>query len=391
VDVGFVGVFINFVQTVSILQEFGIEWPINLTSFFRALSILNLNIEITSPECFVGKSDDAYELKYYGMMSLPLIVLGICILLVLCHYLISKFNTSILKRVPEKDDFNKVSIKKSVLLNNPLQSNNGLEKGEENMEDYANLNPAMIPFYGSMAAVYILFLKIYYLAVTTTTLKLFDCTTRQDGKSYFDAVPSRLCYQEWWQRLLPFSIFGIVCYVIGIPLLIFTLHYYKMKIDPNEKTSFVQRLVLYATYEKKQQYKKEHGYWDVVLLARKFAVVVSQLFFTAYISVQVIFLLMVFNAFIIQHVDAKPYVISSLNKLETACMFGINFVMLSGMLFYVNKLNPVINAELLGAFVIAAIAICISSVILLFLHYTHAPMVEFIFGKSKDNNEEKFQ
>lgn len=81
IDLGFMSIMITYMQTISVFQQFRLEWPQQVIEMFRVFSVFNLNIDLAAPECFMGdQANGSYELKYFGTLALPLILSGAVIL-----------------------------------------------------------------------------------------------------------------------------------------------------------------------------------------------------------------------------------------------------------------------------------------------------------------------
>ena len=91
VDLGFLGIAIDFMQTMAILQSFQLRWPEEVNRIFQAFSFINLNIEIGSPECYVIPDENvAFEYKLYLSVLVPLIVLSVVLLVMIVLSLVSR-------------------------------------------------------------------------------------------------------------------------------------------------------------------------------------------------------------------------------------------------------------------------------------------------------------
>jgi hypothetical protein len=83
IDLGFMSILITYLQTISVFQQFQLEWPQQVIDMFRVFSVFNLNIDLAAPECFMGdQANGSYELKYFGTLALPLILSGLVIVAV---------------------------------------------------------------------------------------------------------------------------------------------------------------------------------------------------------------------------------------------------------------------------------------------------------------------
>ncbi len=227
-----------------------------------------------------------------------------------------------------------------------------------------------IPFYATMINLFIMFLCLAYLALSRTSLEIFDCS-KQGDEWWFDVEPSRKCYEKWWYKMLPFAFAGILFYVIGIPLLIIWLFMMRRRAltkEDEERTGF-ERVVLYVTYREKKEYRDGKEFWDAVLLGRKLLIVISQLFFTSFVVLQAIFLVVVFQIVGIAHTHHKPYVSHTLNNLEMATLVASSLVLISGIMFYVGELKTLDQVLALSVSVI--FVILMSTLVVVMVLVTH--------------------
>lgn len=59
---GSINIFVVFFQTTVIFKELNWEWPQELLDLYESLSFFNLNIELVSPECFVGDFSSLHKI-----------------------------------------------------------------------------------------------------------------------------------------------------------------------------------------------------------------------------------------------------------------------------------------------------------------------------------------
>ncbi len=54
IDLGTVGIAVDFLQVLSILTSFGFRWPIRLSNMFSTASSVSFNEQLVAPECSIG-------------------------------------------------------------------------------------------------------------------------------------------------------------------------------------------------------------------------------------------------------------------------------------------------------------------------------------------------
>lgn len=152
---------------------------------------------------------------------------------------------------------------------------------EENHEGGGNVS-----FSVTLFRVFLIALKMMYINVAQRSLELFNCTYNEVTNEYiFQPQTSRKCFENWWYQLLPWSIAGILIYVIGIPALYVFLFlkrrkYLKMKAEHRNQS---QQFIVRVTYKKNCEFHESARYWDAVLMVQSLGLVSCQMFFTQYI------------------------------------------------------------------------------------------------------------
>lgn len=396
IDIGFFGIMVTFLQTIAVFQKFKLDWPESVLNMFNVFSIFNLNIELASPECFMKNSSDyAYELKYFGTLSLPLILITFVSFVYSCRIFYTGIREK-LRKSREKDP--------DAILSKMLEKLNSIQTGEKEKPmghqdilrsasiscdgepnrirrlsassfDFIKrgfslrrqsgmapkeLDPAENPtMIATLTGACIYALKILYLSLARRALEVFSCTADGKGNFFFEPEPSRKCYvEEWWWRILPTSILSIFLFVIGIPLL--TLYLSRKRIEILRK-SILERserevFLLQVTYKRKREFQVKYDFWDVTIMIRKLLVVVSQLFFASYPGFQAVFLLWVLFIAYLLHREFQPYTIKSLNFLESTTIVASILVLMSGLLFFHGFIYER-NLDILGYFVIIIVLI----------------------------------
>ena len=76
--------------------------------------------------------------------------------------------------------------------------------------------PLMVSFF--LQAMYYLFIYI-----TKTSLEVFRCEEKEDGKSYLKVDPGQECAGPKYQTLTKFAALSLVCYSLSIPIAILIL------------------------------------------------------------------------------------------------------------------------------------------------------------------------
>jgi hypothetical protein len=357
VDVGFINILITYIQTLAILQAFKLNWPVNVQGMFNVFSTLNLNLDITSPECFVGDSSSTYEMKFIGTLVLPLVVLVIGWMGI--------GMSSWRHKKPRPDDPNVTQTRRPMFstMDEPHHAPVSVDDEGENQSDLA-----------AFAGAYMLGMKLMYLSLAQRTLELFNCTYDGSKHWYFGPEPGRKCYDVWWYNLLGLSIFSIIVYVVGVPVLNAWLEYRRMQIVEKryQDRKPHEHFIVAMTYRRKQEFRPGFRYWDTIILIRKFLIVVTQLFFTAYIGVQACCLVLIFFISTTLHKDRLPYAIPTLNRLETTVLISCVLILTAGIMFKMGEFSSN-GMTILGVLVILVVCSCTAYIMyMLLVHFRFA-------------------
>ena len=320
-DVGYIGIAVTFMQSLSMFLTFKLKWPKILIDFFSVLSIFNLNIELVSPECFTSEDTSPFEFKFYVTLALPLIIA-----FVLVHGIGS------LCSLPQ------------------VWKRSGIKLLNDSGDSDATKQSFVVLLIANM----FLAMQILYFSLSRRALELFDCSYDASQSFFFEVEPMRQCLaQDWWFRLLPWSLLAIIFYVIGYPLLsawlIFKRHEIFLKSAGLRKRWEV--LVLEVTYSKKQEFKEKYEFWPVLTSLRQLALASIQLFFTGYAPLQVILMCLVFLGSIILQMDKLPYSTPSLNRLENVTLTSSMVVLMAGLLIHVSEFTDA-QADAFSAIII---------------------------------------
>lgn len=199
-----------------------------------------------------------------------------------------------------------------------------------------------VPFIVILGGIYLTMLKMVYINLSLWSLELYDCNPTEIA-NYFIYQPesSRKCYDDWWYALLPFSILGILLYVLGIPCIILVLYLARKRdllIQKNRRTCF-QQFIIQLTFKRNNEFQEHARYWDMVLMIRQLAIVICQLFFTNFIAIQSQLVIMVFVIFQYFHVSIRPHTVQSVNQLEAVTQISTILILMAGIMFYIRELK----------------------------------------------------
>jgi hypothetical protein len=267
---------ISFIQLTALLGNIKNMWPPQVLFIFAVLSTINFNIEVLGPECFdKGAAEGGYFHVWLAKMIFPMVIFAVLI---------------------------------------------GLSKlfAKIGMKTVGNV----------MFRLLMQLLNIMYLFLATTVLQFFDCTTYRDGFAVMDASAATPCYEGEWTENLPFAIFGLLVWVMGIPIafgvLLFNLKRHALLRD--HKTLLENEYLI-------GHFKTRAFWWTLVDLATKIVLLMVQLFFSSQLLLQLVFSVMIMLGVIVAHVWYKPYIWSMNNRLSILLFFNLIILLLFGVIF----------------------------------------------------------
>ncbi|KNC50937.1 uncharacterized protein AMSG_12051 [Thecamonas trahens ATCC 50062] len=169
-----------------------------------------------------------------------------------------------------------------------------------------------------------------YIAAAHASLVLFDCTKLPNGTFVLDADMGVVCFESEWIELLPYGLFAVVVYVIGLPAILFTL---LCRARHSLQTSEVRsRLgVLFLNFQ------PQFYLFEVLLLLKRLAVVATAMFFSdLHVWLLTIFMV-VFAVFAGIQLKYEPYKLQMYNDIEMQLNLVICALIMLGTLFWADN------------------------------------------------------
>eukprot|EP00033_Pygsuia_biforma_P001395 GCRY01001578.1.p1 GENE.GCRY01001578.1~~GCRY01001578.1.p1 ORF type:complete len:1943 (-),score=491.87 GCRY01001578.1:352-6105(-) len=290
----------NFFQVTGLYASFEIDWPESVQSMLNTISITNLNIELTAPECSVGQHVPFYT-KYWLMASLPGIF-GVCFAFYyLCMRLWIRFFAVPFANWRQKGIEEAETNKTSIVLRDDL-------------------------FQGALRS-FLVMLIIAYVPLTSYGLKFLDCRIQKDGLYHLDVDTSIECYTGEYLAQMVFALPIAGLYIVGIPFLfLFTLWRNRQHLATNS-TFYAKMGFLYARYIRSKYW------WEIGILFRKILVVFCLRFLNTDSSFQVFSALLFQFVFLVLQVMWSPFRVTLLNQLETGSLCVSLLTLLIGNVF----------------------------------------------------------
>ncbi|KNC54874.1 uncharacterized protein AMSG_10528 [Thecamonas trahens ATCC 50062] len=168
-----------------------------------------------------------------------------------------------------------------------------------------------------------------YITCAQSSLVLFDCTKLPSGEWMLDANPSFRCYTSKWLALVPFGVFAIAAYVLGLPaFLVWRLHAVRRRLDMPEVQARLG--MLYSMY------RREYYLFEIWLLGKRLALVAASMFASQQVVWLLFALILLFVASAGIQLRLRPYNIPQYNDLELQLNIIIAFTVLMGSFFWVD-------------------------------------------------------
>eukprot|EP00163_Fabomonas_tropica_P010645 TRINITY_DN2086_c0_g1_i1.p1 TRINITY_DN2086_c0_g1~~TRINITY_DN2086_c0_g1_i1.p1 ORF type:complete len:1586 (-),score=452.98 TRINITY_DN2086_c0_g1_i1:190-4947(-) len=306
-----VSISLQYFQVQGILSGFKVDWPPQVLTVLEYMTIINFNLDLTSPEC--TSPMDFFD-KFTLFMVLPIIFVFLFATIVALVFAQAAIMTKIKgPRIPWEE-----------------MTEEEQEKGWWKHMWYRPADP--VEFMNRTCNAFCLFVLLVYVPVLAKILQFFDCTTNLDGSITLDAEVQVLCWEGRHTKYLPLACVALAGYGIGIPLTFWMILRKKNFFDP----VFLMRFgTLYDKYD------REYYYWELVNLLRKVILVAASLFFTNLVFGQLIFALFMAFGILVWQSFAEPYREQKDNRLDFSLMLANLLLLFAAFLFFADVVNCV--------------------------------------------------
>ncbi|KNC56487.1 fibronectin type III domain-containing protein [Thecamonas trahens ATCC 50062] len=222
---------LNALQISALYGRLELDWGPVAAVYFDIASFVNLNLELTSPECSLASGADAWVIKLVLTLVLPILAAA-AILVVGCGFAAG------------------ITIK---------------------LRPVASYSLGQLA--GACKRAWFQSLVLLYLPLTGAAFSVFGCRRDEAGRWVLDADPVRSCYNSaWWTGLFPIGLAGIVVYAVAIPgCVVWVLRRAR---DRMEATTFAARYGFLVG-----RFTSSHWWFEAAIMARKLMVVMCMTFF----------------------------------------------------------------------------------------------------------------
>ena len=210
-----------------------LDWGVLANFYFDVISVVNLNFELTSPECAAAGGTDVWVLKWVLTMLLPVFAAGAV-----------------------------AFVGGAVFI--PL-----IVAG---VGPFADKNIAQVLDAGKR--VWYQLLVMLYLPLTAGAFSVFGCRREESGRWVMDAAPTRQCYTaSWWGLFVPGLIASLV-YGFGLPgAVVWFLQGRRRELDD---LMFVLRFGFLVG-----RFRDEAWWFEAAIMGRKMSVVLCMTLFSS--------------------------------------------------------------------------------------------------------------
>lgn len=189
---------------------------------------------------------------------------------------------------------------------------------------------------------FVVLISFSYIFVVTKATQVFDCRFLSNGDVVLGPDPTTICYSHfWWTNYFIPSVLVLVLFGGGVLVVfgVLLLRRNKLAKDPafNERFRF-----LFV------RFRKSRLWWELVIMMRKLLISLAIVFFARFAMLIVIFtMITIFTAFIL-HTHNQPFRRPNHNTMEYVQLLATEFLLFSGLLFYVDSWPDAWNRVLLG-------------------------------------------
>ncbi|KAL9643283.1 hypothetical protein ABK040_014739 [Willaertia magna] len=346
-----ISIAVSYFQVIAVFTVYNFTWPESLHRALDVLKFFNLNLDIFVPECI---EIITYGLKWGLTIAMPAIF---CFLLIVVFGL-ECLRSLILSRVPY---LRALRMHPKVVKCYELEGNFFVRQLKILRRDIVRnlLVPRskreLLAFGDKFIHTFIVVVSFSYVFVITKAAEIFDCQSMIDGLGkvvhlYVGSSPDLYCFENDWWIYFAFALVTFLLFGLGT-ILLFAYIVYK-------KDQAVGNMKFYARFRFLFiRFRSGRLYWEIVIILRKLLISAAIIFFSNWPILVVLFtMFVIFISFILQthHV---PYRRVFHNVMEYIVLLSTEFLLFSGLLFYVDQFPDSWNADALGYLCILTVII----------------------------------
>lgn len=378
---GAVNIIVGFTQVVSVFRKLELAWPQEILDLLNLMSVVNLNLELFSIDCFVVSWNWT---KKFFLVNIGPLVLGSMFLVVTlivtlhnkiflpyvyapigrCFGVVLEEDQDPTLKNPSVEHLDGKEKKKATTAdeNDGDEDEDDIIGGEEEEEEgggrrrrrekigmkkrFLTVKPPdqTEVFARAMHSAFLLFMSWSYMQLVNINVEYFDCVEGGDGRSSLDADPAVQCYVGVHEQIFPLVVLFMIIYTLGIPfylsVLLFTHRRLLRKRDVIDVRTRPLSVAAGQLLEAEQRfgfvfrrYESSYSWWELVYIFRKFALVVTPVFFQNVLD-QCLMTMLVLVPGMLGVVRLRPYDKSMLDIMEWIASTAAFFILFAGFLFY---------------------------------------------------------
>lgn len=191
---------------------------------------------------------------------------------------------------------------------------------------------------------------LLYLPMATLTLSHFGCTQLADGAWYLDGAPGTRCFTGRWTSVLPVALAGLGLYVCLLPAYML-VHLARRRGAPLRDAAVLARFgTLYTRYWSRL------WYWEIVVMARRLATVLTTTFASSFPLLMVFLLELVFSISASLTLRLHPFYRHVHNTIDTLVSLVLCALLLIGFGFSADVFT---SASARGFFAVLAMMLIV--------------------------------
>ena len=310
---------INALQISSIYSRLELDWNPFSRAFLDAISFVNLNLDLASPEC-IASSSRVYFVKYFVIMLSPLLFAALFVLVgfLVATFLLPRMNKS--RYDPKESHFS------------------ATEENDQILTPAAVKDACLRGFYQTLV--------LLYLPLTAMSWSMFACRQDAEGEWHLEAAPNNACFDDFYWSLFWLALIFAGGYGIGLPLFVGLL--LRKKREELDDVLFVIRYGFLVA-----KFGSANWWFEIAILVRKLGVVIAVTLF-AQVETRASITRAVLAICLVHLGWTKPYAREQHNWIALLCLASC-----AAVLWAVGIQDPLVR----DVFLIAAIVLNIGAII----------------------------
>ena len=317
-----VAIFVTYCQISAIFFRWDVSWPSYVESVMRSVSFFNFNTEVFALQCNGTFFPQASTRLIFTLVS-PLIF----VLVLAIGFALGKVHEAFVRATGDKYEAKHPGAAQRPPAGSGLGAWFSWKVARFRT---VSRKPRAVHYANAVVR----FADFAYVFLVMASLELFNCQDQPNGDATWVIRPSVRCEEDdtWW-AFLPVTVIGILAYLVAIPL-VFALalrnHHRKVfGFDGTKRPRIALFSVLWSPF------KNDYYWWQMVVIARKFAVPFIVVTWGTSMEPMTYTLLTTFLlfAFACLQIYYKPYRYQSVNNFELFALAGHVLVLVAGLVY----------------------------------------------------------